>query len=226
MSSAPGEAASGSHQISVVIVEDHPAVRKGLELLLRGNGHRVVGVADTIDRATHMVRTRRPDVAIIDINLDGTSGTVLARRLLAEEPDLGILLYSGVEDPEALSEALNSGVQGFALKAGAPEELMGALRAVAEGDTWVDPRLARLVSTRPETSCLAKLTAREREVLDLLAEGLSGEKIARRLFVSPETVRTHIRNAMEKLEAHTRSHAVAIAVRERRSGEPTPLNAA
>jgi DNA-binding NarL/FixJ family response regulator len=226
MRSTIDEAERATRQISVVIVEDHAAVRKGLELLLRGHGHRVVGTADTFDRASHVIRTRRPDVAIIDINLDGASGTVLARALLAEEPDLGILLYSGMDDPEALSEALESGVRGLALKAGAPEELMGALRAVAEGGTWIDPRLARLVRRTRPTSCLEKLTAREREVLDLLAEGLSGEKIAQRLFVSPETVRTHIRNAMEKLNAHTRSHAVAIAVRERPTGEPTPLSAA
>jgi DNA-binding NarL/FixJ family response regulator len=209
------EDAPDERQIGVVIVEDHAALRKGLELLLRSHGHRVVGSADAFERARHLIVARRPDVALIDINLAGASGTLLARHLLLNNPDLGILLYSGVEDPEALSEALDCGARGFALKAGAPEELMDALRAVARGDSWVDPRLAGMIERRPEKSRLEKLTPREREVLDLLAEGLSGEQIARRLYLSPETVRTHVRNAMEKLDARTRTHAVAIAVRER-----------
>jgi DNA-binding NarL/FixJ family response regulator len=199
---------------TVVIVEDHAALRRGLELLLRDTECRVVGTAGDAESARALVERRRPDVAVIDINLPGRSGLELTRDLLASTPGLGVLLYTGIDDQETLSAALDCGARGFALKAGPPEELLAAIRAVAAGETYVDQRLRPLLLARSTTERIGILSPREREVLDLLAKGLTGEEVAARLSLSPETVRTHVRNAMDKLEAHTRVHAVAIALRQ------------
>jgi DNA-binding NarL/FixJ family response regulator len=125
---------------------------------------------------------------------------------------VGVLFYSGSQEPEMLIEALACGALGLALKAGPPEELLDAIAAVARGDTWLDPRLTRLLRPRIHDDRSERLSAREYEVLCLLAEGMSGEAIARQLFLSPETIRTHVRNAMRKLGARTRSHAIAMIV--------------
>ena len=205
---------SAGGAIQIVIVEDHVALRRGMELLLRREGFEVLGVAGDAGAGYQVVRTRRPDVAVIDIELGPDSGVELTRRLLGEDPELGVLLYTGAEDPATLSEALDCGARGFALKTGPPDELRKAIRAVALGGGYVDPRVRSLILSRSTTDRIALLSGREREVLDLLAEGLTGEEIAKRLFLSPETIRTHVRNAMEKLEAKTRVHAIAIALRE------------
>jgi DNA-binding NarL/FixJ family response regulator len=200
--------------VTIVIVEDHVALRRGLELLLRDTECKVIGTADDAEAAGALVERRLPDVAIVDINLPGQSGIELTRDLLSDNPDLGVLLYTGVQDQETLSTALDCGARGFALKAGAPEELLTAIRAVAAGETYVDQRLRPLLLARFTTERIGVLSPREREVLDLLAKGLTGEEAAVRLSLSPETIRTHVRNAMDKLEAHTRVHAVAIALRQ------------
>ena len=198
---------------TVVIVEDHVALRRGLELLLRDTDCRVIGTADDAETAKALVQRRRPDVAIVDINLPGESGIDLTRDLLADNPDLGVLLYTGIDDQETLSAALDCGARGFALKAGPPEELLAAIRAVARGDTYVDQRLRPLLLARLTTERIGVLSPREREVLDLLARGHTGEDAAKALFLSPETIRVHVRNAMRKLEAGTRVHAVVLAIR-------------
>ena len=200
--------------LTVMIVEDHVALRRGLELLLRDSECHVIGTADDAGAAVPLIQRRRPDVAIVDINLPDESGIELTRRLLEENPDLGILLYTGVEDRDVLADALDSGARGFAMKAGAPEELLAAIRTVARGDSYVDERLRPMMLERFTTERIGVLSPREREVLDLLAKGLTGEEAATRLSLSPETIRTHVRNAMDKLEAHTRVHAVAIALRQ------------
>ena len=200
--------------VQIVIVEDHVALRRGMELLLRRDGFDVLGAADDADAGYQIVRSRKPDVAVIDIELGPSSGVELTRRLLGEDPTLGVLLYTGAEDPATLTEALDCGARGFALKTGPPDELRKAIRAVAVGGGYVDPRVRSLILSRSTTDRISLLSSREREVLDLLAEGLTGEEIAKRLFLSPETIRTHVRNAMAKLEAKTRVHAIAIALRQ------------
>lgn len=200
--------------ISVVIVEDHLALRKGLELLLRGTEFVVAGTADDAEEGQQLIERERPAVAIVDIGLPGRSGLDLTRKIVSSFPDVGVLLYTGIGDQETLVRALDSGARGFALKAGSPEELLEAIRAVADGRTHVDERLRPLLLARFTTERIGVLSPREREVLDLLAQGLNGEEVAARLVLSPETVRTHVRNAMEKLEANTRVHAVAIALRQ------------
>jgi DNA-binding NarL/FixJ family response regulator len=116
-----------------------------------------------------------------------------------------------------LREGLESGVTGFALKAGSPDELVGAIRTVADGGEYLDPRLARLLDKGQSRDLMALLSAREREVLELLAQGHTNEEVASRLYLSPRTVQTHVRNLMRKLGARSRIHALALALGEHRA---------
>jgi DNA-binding NarL/FixJ family response regulator len=198
-------------QINVVIVDDHVALRRGMELLLRRHGHHIVGTADDAEQGETLIMRRRPDVALVDLALPGDSGADLTRRLLQQEPELRIILYTGAADENQLLDALDAGAAGFALKSGDPEELEEAIRTVADGGDYLDPRLTPLLR-RNGTSRPKLLSPREREILDLLSKGLSGEEAAKQLYLSSETVRTHVRNAMTKLGAATRVHAVALAL--------------
>jgi DNA-binding NarL/FixJ family response regulator len=198
--------------LNVVIVDDHVALRRGMELLLRRQGHHVVGTAADAETAEALILRRRPDIAIIDIALPGESGADLTRRLLADAPAMRIVLYTGAADEGTLLDGLDAGAAGFALKSGDPEELEEAIRTVAAGGEWLDPRLKPILARTNGNGRVRLLSPREREILLLLSEGLSGEGAAKQLFLSSETVRTHVRNAMTKLGASTRVHAVAIAL--------------
>lgn len=200
--------------IRLIVVEDHQAMRQGLELLLGRQGCVVVGSAGRAEDAWKLIRERRPDVAVVDVNLPDESGVALARRLLAEDPELGVLLYTGAEDRKTVGEALDCGARGFAVKAGPPNELIDAIRIIARGGTYLDPRLKSLLGARPTNASAHILSAREREILDLLAKGMTGDDAAEQLYLSPLTVRTHVRNAMRKLQAHTRVHAITIALQQ------------
>jgi DNA-binding NarL/FixJ family response regulator len=204
--------------LNVVIVDDHLALRRGMELLLRRAGHHVVGSADDAEAGGALILRRRPDVALIDLALPGMSGAELTRSLLKENPDLRIVLYTGAADERQLLDALDAGAAGFALKSGDPEELEDAIRTVAAGGDYIDPRLTPLLA-KGGNGRTKTLSPREREILGLLSKGLSGEEVAKQLYLSPETVRTHVRNAMGKLDAATRAHAVALALQR---GEISP----
>lgn len=200
--------------LRLVLIEDHQALREGLELLLSREGCEVVGTAGTAVQGQRLVEELAPDVALVDIRLGEDDGIELTRRLLDADPERRIVLYTGSADEELLFSGLDSGARGYALKDGSPRELVEALVLVAAGGSYVDPRLRSALLSRRVTEHLPSLSNREREILDLLAQGLTGEAVAERLVLSAETVKTHIRNAMAKLEAHTRVHAVAIALRE------------
>ena len=205
--------------LNVVIVDDHVALRRGMELLLRRHGHHVVGTADDAESAEAVILRRRPDVALIDLALPRASGAELTRRLLEQDPDMRIVLYTGAADERQLLEGLDAGAAGFALKSGDPDELEEAIRTVADGGEWIDPRLKPLLAANNGNGRTHVLSPREREILGLLSKGLSGEEAAKQLFLSSETVRTHVRNAMNKLGATTRVHAVALALQH---GEINP----
>jgi DNA-binding NarL/FixJ family response regulator len=199
------------NSLNVVIVDDHVALRRGMELLLRRAGHHVVGTADDAESGEALIQRRRPHVALVDLALPGKSGAELTRSLLATDPTLRIILYTGAADERQLLAALDAGAAGVALKSGDPQELEQAIRSVAAGDDYLDPRLTPLLS-RAANGAVKTLSPREREILGLLSRGLSGEQAAKQLYLSSETVRTHVRNAMTKLGAATRAHAVALAL--------------
>jgi DNA-binding NarL/FixJ family response regulator len=208
--------------LRLVLIEDHQALREGLELLLDREGCEVVGTAGNAQDGRALVERLAPDVALIDISLGDDSGIDLTRALLDADPERRIVLYTGSNDTEQLFSGLDSGARGYALKEGTPAELTAAIELVAEGGTYVDPRLRPALLSRESTQRLPSLSKREGEIIDLLAQGLTGEQVADRLFLSAETVKTHIRNAMGKLEANTRVHAVAIALREGFISPPDP----
>jgi DNA-binding NarL/FixJ family response regulator len=202
---------SETKPLNVVIVDDHVALRRGMELLLRRAGHHVVGTADDAESGEVLILRRKPDVALVDLALPGMSGAELTRSLLSSDPELRVILYTGAADERQLLDALDAGAAGFALKSGDPEELEEAIRTVAAGGDYIDPRLTPLLAKGSDGKART-LSPREREIMGLLSRGLSGEEAAKQLFPSPETVRTHVRNAMSKLGAATRAHAVALSL--------------
>ena len=196
----------------LAIVDDHEALREGLVAMLRGHGLEVVGTAGNVAAAIDLVEHGAPDVAIIDIRLPDGSGIELARHLLEQHPALGVMLYTGDADAELLYEGLDSGARGYALKAGSMEELASAIERVAGGGSYVDPRLDRILLSPRATARVPQLSPREREIMHLMAEGRTAEAIGQEINVSVETVRTHVRNVIRKLQARNRVHAIAIAL--------------
>jgi DNA-binding NarL/FixJ family response regulator len=196
----------------VAIVDDHEALREGLERLLEDRGLQVVGSAGNAAAAEDLVMETQPDVALIDIRLPGESGIDLTRRLLAARPRLAVVLYTGDADADLLFGGLDSGARGYALKAGSMSELVAAIDQVARGGTYVDPRLDRLLLSERATARVPQLSTREREITHLMAEGGTAEAIGGELGISVETVRTHVRNVIRKLKARNRVHAIAIAL--------------
>jgi DNA-binding NarL/FixJ family response regulator len=203
--------------VSVVFVDDHEAIRDALGRLLEREGFSIVGGAATIARGLELVHRTRPNVAVVDVLLPDGSGIDLARQLSSESSSTAVLLYTGADPAEHLLAAVDCGAEGFALKTGPSAELLMAVRTLAAGGTYFDPRLAALL--RDGRGSPSELRPREREILDLVARGLPSEDIATKLFISPETVRTHVRNLMRRLGAHSRAHAVALAIS---SGEIHP----
>jgi putative two-component system response regulator len=202
-----GEGASTAQPTRVLIVEDHEAVGRGLELLLRREGMEIAGTAFNLAGARSLLERRRPDVVVLDVDLGGENGLELIED--AHDADARVLLYTGRGDPAVLAAAERSSALGVATKAGPPVELVAAVRAVAAGEIYRDPRLTGAPSPMEPKH---QLTPREQEVVKLLAQGLNGQEIAETLFLSPQTIRTHIRNAMDRVGARTRTHLIAVAV--------------
>jgi DNA-binding NarL/FixJ family response regulator len=197
----------------LVIVDDHEALREGLAALLQQSGTvDVIGAASNVAGGVDLCEHVRPDVAIVDISLPDGSGIDLTRTLLKHDPTLGVILYTGDADAEKLFEGLDSGARGYALKAGSMDELMAAIARVADGGSYVDPRLDRILLSPRATARVPQLSPREREITHLMAEGRTADAIGEYLSVSVETVRTHVRNVIRKLQARNRVHAIAIAL--------------
>ncbi len=193
-------------------MEDHEAVRVALGALLDLRGFEIVGAVGNVAAALDLVDHTDPDVAVIDIGLPDGDGIELTRVLLGRRPGLAVLIYTGVADAGLLASGLDSGARGYALKSGSVDELIAAIERVAAGDSYVDPRLDSVVLSPRSTAQVPQLSPREREVMHLMAEGYTGEATASRLGLSVETVRTHVRNAVRKLQARNRVHAIAIAL--------------
>lgn len=193
--------------IKLVVIDDQEALREGLVLLLAGGGIEVVGTASSALAATDTVRVAEPDVALISTTLPDDQAMILTRELIAEHPSLGVVLYSDDVGAEALYAGLGSGAGGYALKRGSLDDLVEAIERVAVGGSYIDPRLDHRVEPDALTPP-PQLSPREREVLALMAQGLTAEAIGNKLGVSVETVRTHTRNAIRKTGARNRVHAI------------------
>ncbi len=207
--SAPGD------PVNCLVADDHPAMRRAVTEILRANGVQVIGEAADGEEALAKIELRKPQVALVDIRMPRLSGVEVARRVSRSTPETAVILYSGYGDKALLIEALDAGARGFVLKEAPLVDLHRAIETVARGGTYVDPVLAGALASAEVAAKLPSLTQRERDVLRLLADGHSNEEIGKELFISPETVRTHVRKAMNKLEADTRTEAVAKALRQR-----------
>jgi DNA-binding NarL/FixJ family response regulator len=194
---------------SLVLVEQHEALRDGLAVLLERRGFDVRGCATTAARGEEVIAERHPDVAVVGVDLPDERGTELVRRMSDHPPCPKFVIYTGLHDPDLLEAAYRSGARGLVAKPAGLSTLVEALREVWRGGRYFD---RSFVQTNGNGEPTKALSSREAEVLGFLAEGMTGEEIARRLVLSPETVRTHVRNATEKLDARTRTEAVVKAL--------------
>jgi DNA-binding NarL/FixJ family response regulator len=200
-------------EISCLIVDDHEVVREGVRLSLsRAPLIRVVGEASDGETAIDLAERRRPDVVIMDVRMPGMDGLEATKVISERMPDVSVLIFTAFSERSLLTRSIDSGAKGYVLKEAPHETLVRAIEKVANGESFIDPALmpAFLMSRDREEM----LTAREREILQLLADGMSNADVAERLFISQETVKSHVRHILAKLEADTRTHAVAIALRD------------
>jgi DNA-binding NarL/FixJ family response regulator len=209
--------------LRVLIADDHPVFRSGLRALLGAvPGLTVAGEATTGQEAVDQASALRPDVVLMDLQMPGVSGIEATRRILEHAPDAGVLVVTMYEDDHSVFAAMRAGAKGYVLKDTDEEDVLDAIRAVGRGEAIFSPAVARRVLAffaghAPEAPVRAfpELTAREREILDLIAQGLSNPEITTRLFVSPKTVRNHISSIFAKLQVADRSQAI---VRAREAG--------
>jgi len=205
--------ATDRSQITCVLADDHPPIIDCLSRFLAGAGFEVLGTAPDGEAAFALIAASAPRVCIADVRMPKLDGLELARRVAARAPETAVLLYSGHADRGLVSDALDAGARGFALKDAPLDDLGRALETVAAGGLYVDPVLAAELATR-RSEASKPLSERERQVLRMLAEGGSYAEIGASLYLSPDTVRAHAQRAMEKLGARTRTQAVAVAMRE------------
>ena len=199
--------------ITCVVADDHPAMLAAVADVLGRNGVEVVARVPDGEQALARIEELQPQVALIDIQMPRLSGIEVASRAAVTSPETSVVFYTAFGDRALLTDALDAGARGFVLKEAPLADLVRAVQRVAAGETYVDPVLAGVL-VNAQMAKLPELTQREREVLRLLADGLTNEEIGKELFISPETVRTHVRKAMAKLDADTRTQAVAKAIRQ------------
>jgi DNA-binding NarL/FixJ family response regulator len=200
--------------ISCVIADDHPPVREFLSRFLGSSGITVTAATRDGEEALRKIQATRPTVAVLDARMPRLSGLDVVRTLTAAASPTRVILYTAYGDEALLSDALDAGVGGVIDKEAPLDELLRAIRIVAEGGTYLDPTAAAGLVAQRRRNRTRELTPRERQILRLLADGNSNESIGSLLSISSQTVRTHLQKAMEKLGATTRVQAVATALRE------------
>lgn len=209
-------------RIRVLIADDHPVFRFGLRALLETEDDiEVVGEATTGAQAVALAAELKPAVILMDLNMPELSGLDATRRILEIHPDTGILVITMFDD-DSVFAAMRAGARGYVLKGAEGEETVRAIRAVANGEVIFSPavaaRVVQFLAQPPQTDAglpFPELTSREREVLDLMAEGLTNTAIAGRLVLSPKTVRNHVSNIFGKLQVADRTQAI---IRAREAG--------
>lgn len=205
----------------ILLIEDHALFAEAIRLTLEAHDMTVVGIVVSVEEAIPAVHGLRPDLALVDIGLPDGSGLTLGQRILQESPETKVVALSALEDPRAVREALRAGFHGYIIKDTPIPRFLQALEAVLAGEVVVPrtlaPRVVGMRSSEEEAVALLvnQLTSREREVLELLVEGASGQRIAHTLGISPNTVRTHVQNVLTKLQVRSRLEAATFAVRHR-----------
>jgi DNA-binding NarL/FixJ family response regulator len=217
--------------IHVLLADDQALIRAGFRVLLdSADGMQVVGEAGNGAEAVDLARQLRADVVLMDIRMPGMDGLEATRRIAADDDLAGVkvIILTTFESDEYVYQAIRAGASGFLVKDAEPADLIQAVRVVAAGDALLAPRVTRRLITdlasRPERPQLdrrhlAALTDREREVMSLVAGGLSNDEIAAQLFVSPLTAKTHVSRILAKLDARDRAQLVVLAYE---SGLVTP----
>ena len=209
--------------VRVLLADDQALIRSGFRALLStASDLEVVGEASDGGEAVELVRATRADVVVMDIRMPGVDGIEATRRISADDDLAGVrvLVLTTFEDDEHVLDAVRAGASGFLGKSVEPQLLIDAIRTVAAGEALLSPRATRALLTRylqpaqepvAAPASLSALTDRERQLVALVAEGLSNDDIAGRLFLSPLTVKTHVNRAMMKLDARDRAQLVVIA---------------
>lgn len=207
--------------IRLLLVDDHEIVRAGLRMLFQAEaGMEIVGEASSGDEALQLVESLRPDVVIMDVAMPGMNGIEATRRIRAKSPESGVLALTMHEDEQYFFAMLGAGASGYIPKRAAPDDLVSAVHAVSQGNVFLYTSLARFLmrdvlekqQAPAEPDAVNSLTARELEVLTLIAEGLTNRQIGEALVISPKTVDRHRENIMTKLNLHSRVELVKYAI--------------
>ncbi len=209
--------------IRVLVADDHAVFREGLRAVLSPEPDMdVVGEAATGKEAVERAAELGPDVILMDIQMPGINGIEATRRILDANSHIGVVVLTMFEDDDSVFSAMRAGARGYVLKGGDPSEILKVARAVAGGEAYFGPEIARRLvdffsTPKPSTpeEALPELTARERDILALIAQGHTNATIAARLFVSPHTVRNHITHIFAKLQVADRAQAI---IRAREAG--------
>lgn len=206
----------------ILIADDHALFRDGLRSLLLAQGHEILGEAKNGREAVLLARQLKPDLILMDVSMPDLDGIEATRLISAEMPDMKVVILTASEEEGKLFEAIKSGAQGYLLKNLEAEAFFDLLDRAQRGEPALTPSLAkkllnefaRPAEAAPQASAEGALTAREREVLELMVEGVtSNRRLARRLGVSENTVKFHVRNILDKLRLHNRAEVVGYALR-------------
>jgi DNA-binding NarL/FixJ family response regulator len=211
--------------VRVLIADDHPVVRDGLRAMLTSTGAaEVVGEAATGEQAVRETALNHPDVVVMDLAMPGLNGIEATRQILRASPQVGVLVLTMHDDDDSVFAAMRAGARGYVLKGASQQELVSAIQAVARGEAIFGPVVATQVlgyftgrTPRPAEP-FPELTAREREVLGLIAQGLNNTLIAQRLHLAPKTVRNLASSVFAKLQVADRAQAMRRALDEGLSG--------
>lgn len=205
-------------KIRILVADDHALFRDGLgALFLSVPDTEVVGEAATGEEAVARATDLQPDVVLMDIQMPGTNGIEATRAIVSQSPHVGVVVVTMFEDDDSVFAAMRAGARGYVLKGADQEEILKVIRAVAAGEAHFGPEIARRLMgffSTPKTApseAFPELTAREREVLDLIATGRNNQEIAKHLYLSPKTVRNHISNIFTKLGVADRAQAIVRA---------------
>ena len=194
--------------IQVVLADDHALMRAGLQTVIDDSGDiRVVAVAGDGVEAIERVRTHGPEVVVMDLSMPTMDGVEETRQITAEHPDVQVLVLTSFSDGDRVLDALDAGAAGYLLKDAQPSEVVEAIRAVAGGQSPLDPRIARTFLRARRSSPGPELTDREREVLALVGMGLANKQIARRLGIQEGTVKAHLTNVFQRIGVRDRTSA-------------------
>jgi DNA-binding NarL/FixJ family response regulator len=209
--------------VSVLLVDDHPVFLHGLRALLSAIPEvEVLGEATDGTAAVQLALELRPDVVVMDLNMPGLNGVEATRQIMATAPEIGVLVLTMFEDDDSVFAAMRAGARGYLVKGADSPDVLRAISAVAGGEAIFGPSVAQRILgylTRPlstqDERVFPELTGREREILDLVAEGVGNNQIAGRLSLSPKTVRNNVSSIFSKLQVADRAEAI---VRARRAG--------